>query len=78
MAFVVTSRCVGEKWAECVEVCPVDCIKEGSNMYFIDPDVCIDCGACASACPTEAIYESSEVPREEQAFIRYNKEFFSF
>ena len=77
MAFVITSRCVGEKWEECVEVCPVDCIHEGSNMYFIDPDVCIDCGACVAACPSDAIYSIDEVPTEEQEFIKLNKEFFS-
>ena len=25
--------------------------------YKIDPDVCIDCGACESECPTNAISE---------------------
>nr|WP_239540850.1 ferredoxin family protein [Pullulanibacillus pueri] len=65
-------------WAECVEVCPVNCIQEGGNMYFIDPEVCIDCGACEVACPAEAIYAMDEVPIEEQEFIKLNKEFFSF
>ncbi len=27
MAFVITEPCVNEKAAECMEVCPVDCIK---------------------------------------------------
>lgn len=47
-------------------------------MYFIDPEVCIDCGACEVACPAEAIYAMDEVPIEEQEFIKLNKEFFSF
>jgi len=75
MAYVITSRCVGEKWEACVEVCPVNCIHEGSNMFYIDPEVCIDCGACKEACPSGAIYFEEEVPPEEQDFIRINREF---
>ncbi|MFC7392135.1 indolepyruvate ferredoxin oxidoreductase subunit alpha [Scopulibacillus cellulosilyticus] len=76
MAFVVTSPCKDEKAAECVETCPVDCIHEGDNMYYIDPDSCIDCGACEAVCPVEAIYADYEVPEEEQRFIQLNKAFF--
>jgi len=28
---------------KCTEVCPVDAIHQGDDMYYIDPDVCIDC-----------------------------------
>jgi ferredoxin len=30
--------------------------------YFIDPDTCIDCGACIPECPFEAIFIEEEVP----------------
>lgn len=76
MAFVITSPCVGEKSGECVETCPVDCIIEGDDMFYIDPDVCIDCGACEAVCPVEAIYPEEEVPEEEHEFIQINKDFF--
>lgn len=76
MAFVITSPCIGEKSGECVEVCPVDCIHEGDDMFYIDPDVCIDCGACEAVCPVEAIYPEEEVPEEEQEFIQLNRDFF--
>ena len=76
MAFVITSPCKGEKSAECVEVCPVDCIEEGKDMFFIDPNVCIDCGACESVCPVEAIYVEDEVPEDENEYIQFNSEFF--
>ncbi|MBM7643896.1 NAD-dependent dihydropyrimidine dehydrogenase PreA subunit [Scopulibacillus daqui] len=76
MAFVITSPCKDEKAAECVETCPVDCIHEGDDMYYIDPDSCIDCGACEAVCPVEAIYADDEVPVEEQKFIQLNKDFF--
>ncbi|HLR08082.1 MAG TPA: ferredoxin family protein [Bacillota bacterium] len=76
MAFVITSPCIGEKSGECVEVCPVDCIEEGEDMFYIDPDICIDCGACEAVCPVEAIYMEDEVPEEEQEYIELNRKFF--
>jgi NAD-dependent dihydropyrimidine dehydrogenase PreA subunit len=33
----------------------VDAISEG-DIYAIDPEKCIDCGACADVCPVEAIH----------------------
>lgn len=78
MAFIITDPCIGTKDASCVEVCPVDCIHttEESDQYYIDPDVCIDCGACQPECPVSAIYEEDEVPSEYQASIRINADFF--
>ena len=32
---------------------------EGLQLY-INPDECIDCGACIPACPPDAIYESED------------------
>jgi ferredoxin len=29
---------------------------------YIDPDTCIDCGACVPECPFAAIYPEDEVP----------------
>jgi ferredoxin len=76
MAFVITSPCIGEKAAECVETCPVDAIHEGSDQFYIDPVTCIDCGACESVCPVSAIYQEDYIPENEQSFIRKNAEFF--
>lgn len=76
MAFVITSPCKDEVAAECVEVCPVDCIEEGEDMFFIDPDVCIDCAACESVCPASAIFYESDVPEDEQEYIQLNADFF--
>ena len=36
----------------CIEECPVDCIYEGGRMLYIQPDECVDCGACEPVCPT--------------------------
>ncbi|AQS55777.1 MAG: ferredoxin family protein [Novibacillus thermophilus] len=76
MAYVITSPCIGVKDASCVEECPVDCIHEGEDQYYIDPDTCIDCGACEPVCPVEAIFAEEFVPEEEQEFIQKNADFF--
>jgi NAD-dependent dihydropyrimidine dehydrogenase PreA subunit len=76
MAYVITSACIEEKAADCAEVCPVDCIKDGGDQFYIDPDVCIDCGACEVSCPVSAIYYIDDVPEEEQEFIQKAIDFF--
>jgi ferredoxin len=45
-------------------------------QLYIDPEECIDCGACEPECPVEAIFEESEVPEEWHEYIRKNYEFF--
>ncbi len=62
MAYVVADPCVKCKYTDCVAVCPVDCFYEGANSLAINPDECIDCGACEPECPTTAIFEESELP----------------
>ena len=62
MAYVVADPCVKCKYTDCVEVCPVDCFYEGKNSLAINPDECIDCGACEPECPNTAIFEESELP----------------
>ena len=64
MAYVVAQPCVGCTFTDCVEVCPVDCFYVGPNFIAIHPDECIDCDACAPACPVEAIYPEDELPEE--------------
>lgn len=62
MAYVIADPCVKCKYTDCVAVCPVDCFYEGKNSLAINPDECIDCGACEPECPTTAIFEESELP----------------
>ncbi len=91
MTRVITSACVGTKDASCVDVCPVDCIhphtgdeddafKEtfaAAKHLYIDPDECIDCGACEPACPVDAIFPDDEVPDDQSEWIKINADFFS-
>jgi NAD-dependent dihydropyrimidine dehydrogenase PreA subunit len=76
MPFVITEPCIGVKDRSCVEVCPVDCIVEGEDQFFINPDECIDCQACEAACPVQAIYPESGVPEKWRAYIAKARTFF--
>lgn len=83
MTYIINRLCTRE--GDCVEVCPVECIVPGptndpkwNDLFFIDPDTCIDCGACAPECPVEgAITPEDEVPAEFKDDIRRNYDFFS-
>jgi ferredoxin len=43
-------------------------------MLYIDPDECIDCGACVPECPVEAIYDETELPDDQQEWKQINAE----
>ena len=64
MSYVITEKCLGERYASCVAVCPVDCIYPGDynseEFMVIDPTICITCGACIPECPINAIVESED------------------
>lgn len=72
MPHVVTNKCVKCKFTDCVEVCPVACFYELDNQLIIHPEECIDCTACVSECPVEAIYAEMDVPPQFQADIAFN------
>jgi|TARA_B100001778_G_scaffold46217_1_gene33782 ferredoxin len=73
MPHVVTEACVNHKYQDCVAVCPVDAFREMPTYLVIDPDECIDCGACIPECPVEAIFEESEVPDDLVKWIEKNE-----
>jgi ferredoxin len=74
MTHVVTDSCIKCKYTDCVDVCPVDCFKEGPNMLVIDPDECIDCAVCIPECPVNAIYAEEDLPAGQEHFIALNVE----
>jgi ferredoxin len=45
-------------------------------QMFIDPDECIDCGACVAECPVAAIYMDTDVPDDHRDDIERNASFF--
>jgi ferredoxin len=74
MTYVVTESCIKCKYTDCVDVCPVDCFREGPNFLVIDPDECIDCTLCVAECPVEAIFAEDDVPVDQRPFIALNAE----
>ena len=72
MTFVVAEPCIKCKYTDCVATCPADCFHEGKNMLVIDPNECIDCGACEPECPSSAIFAESEVPAHWSEYIALN------
>jgi NAD-dependent dihydropyrimidine dehydrogenase PreA subunit len=42
-------------------------------MYYINPDECIDCGACEPECPVEAIFAEDSVPEQWLSYIEKNR-----
>ena len=74
MTYFVTESCIRCKYTDCVDVCPVDCFREGPNFLVIDPDECIDCAVCVPECPVNAIYAEDDVHGDQQEFIKLNAE----
>ncbi len=74
MTHVVAQPCFACKYTDCVVVCPVECFYEGESMLFIHPEECIDCGACVTECPPQAIFYEENVPTEWREYIDLNRE----
>lgn len=61
MTHVVTENCTGCRFTDCVSVCPVNCFHGDGERLYIDPVLCIDCGACIPKCPAKAIVEDIDI-----------------
>lgn len=61
MPHIVNEHCENHLHGDCLEVCPVEAFFIGNNekRVLIDPEICIDCEACVSACPEGAILSDS-------------------
>ena len=77
MTYVIAMPCVDVKDKACLEECPVDCIYEGPRTMYINPDECVDCGACEPVCPTQGIYYEDDLPSEWAWFTDVNAGFFA-
>jgi ferredoxin--NADP+ reductase len=82
VAHVITQACCND--ASCVEVCPADCIHPTPNeleypqteMLYIDPLLCVDCGACIEACPVAAILPDDELTPSMREYAALNALYF--
>ena len=75
MTYIIAEPCIDIKDKSCVDVCPVDCIHEFGRMLVIDPEECIDCGACEPECPVEAIFPEDALPDKWEPFVKINYAF---
>ncbi len=64
---IVSEICEGI--ADCVNACPVACIKQapgknkkGTDFYWINFETCIDCGICQQVCPVNGAVIGEERP----------------
>ena len=61
MAYKITDRCKG--CDDCAQICPVMAIAgEMKEKHEIDPNRCIDCGACSIVCEYEGILDTKGKP----------------
>jgi NAD-dependent dihydropyrimidine dehydrogenase PreA subunit len=83
MAYAITESCI--KDLLCVDACPTDCIHpkkdepsfESVSQLFVDPEGCIDCGACVPVCTSDSIRPIDELAPEQQKFIQSNAAFYA-
>lgn len=84
MTYVIAEPCIGVKDTACVEACPVDCIHprkdeadfEKVEQLFINPDECIECGACAAVCPVNACFGPGELPAQWESYEKKNADYY--
>jgi NAD-dependent dihydropyrimidine dehydrogenase PreA subunit len=75
MTYVIGEPCIDIKDQSCIDVCPVDCIHIADRVLVIDPEECIDCGACEPECPVEAIFPEDALPEKWEPFVKINAAF---
>ncbi len=77
MTYVIAEPCADMQDKACVEECPVDCILPGETMLYINPEECVDCGACEPVCPVDAIFYEGDLPDEWKHYSEINAGFFA-
>lgn len=83
MAFAITQSCCVD--ASCVSACPVNCIHPApgepdfgsTDMLFVDPRACIDCGACAEVCPVDAVFPVENLVGSLREYAEVNAEYYA-
>jgi ferredoxin len=52
--------------------------EKAIKQVYIDPSMCIDCGACIPECPVDAIYRDEEeaIAMNDEQSVHKNYEFY--
>jgi NAD-dependent dihydropyrimidine dehydrogenase PreA subunit len=82
MAYVITDTCAKDNL--CLDSCPSEAIhplKDAPEyatvtQLYINPEECMDCGACVSECPTNSIFSADELPADKAEFAAKNAAYF--
>jgi NAD-dependent dihydropyrimidine dehydrogenase PreA subunit len=77
VTYVIAEPCIDVVDRTCVNACPVDCIYEGERALYIQPEECIDCGACEPVCPVQAIFYEVDLPGQWAKYQTDNARFFT-
>ena len=84
--YVIAGKCLemGPQCDKCVMYCPTEAIHGGENYAYIDPDYCIECGACMDICKegviiaTEPIFVQGHwrtfLPMKKEEIVQRNVE----
>ena len=72
MTYIIAEPCIDILDKSCVDVCPVDSIRQADRILVIDRDGCIHCRACGPECPVEASVPEGPLPEEWRPFGRSN------
>jgi ferredoxin--NADP+ reductase len=83
MTHVILHGCCSD--SACIPACPVQCIRPRpgdadfatAEQLYIDPDLCIDCGACLDECPVDAIETEWDLPNLLTDYIGINAAYFA-
>jgi ferredoxin len=83
MSYVIAAPCVADY--SCAEICPVLAISPGPTdpefdqveQLYINPNVCIDCGACLDVCPVSAIFDEGSLPSRWKHYADINRQYFN-
>ncbi|MDD7967589.1 FAD-dependent oxidoreductase [Actinomycetospora lemnae] len=83
MPYAITQLCCTD--ASCVTACPVNCIHPTpdepdfgtTDMLYVDPRTCIDCGACAEVCPVDAVFPAETLTGALADYPAINAEHFA-
>ena len=74
MTVVVTEKCSGCRYTECVDVCPTSCFHIDEEMVYVSPADCIDCLACIISCPVQAIVAEKDLSEDQLHWAAVNRE----